>query len=124
MAAAPELLWQALKAIDNSRIDDYDEWLELLAAVKAASGGNESFFETVVMPWALSYTKNTPEIVRIKWESIHDSSLGAGYVDRVARRWGYRGPPLASDFATSRQKRNMNGSRHHSHYIGYRQSRL
>lgn len=98
MSSSPDLLWSALHCIDNSKIDGYDEWFDLLRAIKAACGGNDSFFEQVVMPWCLAYQRNTPDVVRTKWDSITDSHLGAGYVERVARKWGYTGPPITGDF--------------------------
>lgn len=98
MSSSPDLLWSALSCIDNSKIEGYDEWFDLLRAIKAACGGNDSFFEQIVLPWCLAYTRNTPDYVRAKWDSITDSHLGAGFVEREARKWGYAGPPITGDF--------------------------
>lgn len=83
-------LHEALHAIPVAALD-YDEWVALTAAYKAACGGSEAFFEDSYLPWALGYAGNDEEICRKKWESITDSAVGADYVYRVARGHGWVG---------------------------------
>lgn len=61
---------RALAALPNDR--SYDEWIMLLAAIKAGAGPEREgeAFE-LAMTWSLQWPDNTPEGVEAKWGSIH-----------------------------------------------------
>lgn len=96
-AVSLDALAVALRHIDCSKLE-YDPWMTIMRAIKAACGGQADFLAAVVVPWALAYPSNTPEIILEKLDGIADSELGATFLDRKAREGGYRGPPLAGDF--------------------------
>jgi hypothetical protein len=81
-------LADALRMIPNDC--DYDEWIKRLAAIKAGFGGSEEFYEAVV-DWSMQWGDNTPEVIREKWDSFHDSELGHRWVFGLARQHGYVG---------------------------------
>lgn len=83
-------LHEALHAIPVTDLD-YDEWLALTVAFKAACAGSEAFFEDSYLPWALGYPGNDEDVCRAKWDSITDATVGADHVYRVARGHGWMG---------------------------------
>jgi hypothetical protein len=85
MAMSLDTLKKAIGLIPCEEIYDRGEWLKVVIAAKAACGGSEEFYENVVLPWCLSYSKNTKDYVRRTWDSIYDAELGADYVYHVAR---------------------------------------
>lgn len=86
---------RALEAMPNNL--DYDAWLAMTAAVKAAFGGSEDGYD-VYERWSLQWPGNSPEMCRSKWDSISDAAVGADYVFAAARPYGFTGgisfPPL------------------------------
>jgi hypothetical protein len=83
-----EKLTKALNAIPCDSLS-YDEWMAILHAIKAACGDDHEFFVDVVLPWALRYQENTPEVVQAKWLSITTSTIGADYIYAKAREHGF-----------------------------------
>ncbi len=71
---------------------NYDAWMGAMHGLKAASGGDEEFFQDVVLPWCLRYPQNTPEIVRAKWDSISSSTVGDEYIYSLAAEHGFAKP--------------------------------
>lgn len=83
-------LAQAVRSIPNENLD-YDTWMRLTVAIKAACGGSDVFFDEVYLPWALRYETNTEDQVRTKWASFADSTVGADMVYSFAREYGFNG---------------------------------
>nr|CRH07965.1 Protein of unknown function. P-loop containing nucleoside triphosphate hydrolases [Candidatus Magnetococcus massalia] len=77
----------ALRSIPIEDLD-YDEWVKMIAAFKGAVGGDEAYYP-YLKEWCLEYAENTPEQIRSKWESIHDSEVGATCVFNRAKRDGW-----------------------------------
>jgi hypothetical protein len=80
-------LQDALAALPND-IEEYQEWMTFNHALKAALGGKEEHYH-VFEGWNLQWPENKPRYVREKWNSIHDSSVGAEYIYRCARKAGW-----------------------------------
>jgi hypothetical protein len=87
MATSIDTLRKAIELIPCEEIYDRSDWLKLVVAAKAGCGGNEEFYDKVVLPWCLRYQKNTKDDVSKLWNSINDAGLGADYVYRVAREY-------------------------------------
>lgn len=86
LMANVDMLEKALNLIPCEEIRDRSEWLKLMIAAKAGSGGDEEFFENVVLPWSLRYEANTEDYVRKTWASISEAELGPEYLFRIARQ--------------------------------------
>jgi D5 N terminal like len=89
-----DLLTRCVRAIDinSDRLADYDEWIRLLVAIKAACGGGRDFFLNVVWPWLEGNADNAGrgiEEMEAKWHSFTDSTLGADYVYQTAAEFGF-----------------------------------
>ena len=89
-----DLLKRAVEAIDinSPLIADYQTWINLLRAIKAACGGDEAFFTETVLPWLEGNADNTEkgvEWLEERWKSFSDSQLGAAYVFGVAAAFGF-----------------------------------
>ena len=84
-----DTLAAALKYIPNDL--PYDEFIKMTAALKSACAGSESFYP-IYEEWALQWPDNTPESVREKWDSIHDTSAGAGTIFHYAQKRGWVPP--------------------------------
>lgn len=82
-----DTLKKAIGLIPCEEIHDRGEWLTLIIAIKAGSGGNEEFYQDVVLPWCLQYKENTEGYVRGIWESIKDAELGADYIYNKVRKY-------------------------------------
>lgn len=87
---APSLgaIERALTAIENNV--DYDTWLKIGAAAKAAAGPEDEAeaFE-LWLTWSLTYGDNTPEQVQAKWHSLHPPyKVGWDYLQRFATEEG------------------------------------
>jgi hypothetical protein len=93
--AMPELFRRvagALMSIDCASITDYDDWIDIIIAAAGATGHDETFYRLVLEPWALAYPDNTPEIVRQKWDSIHETKIGWRALQKLARKHGWKDP--------------------------------
>src|SRR5271166_4543729 len=86
-AMSLDTLKKALELIPCEKIYERGEWFKLVVAAKAGCGGNEEFYEDVVLPWCLRYEKNTKDYVRKTWDSIKDAQLGADRIYGVAREY-------------------------------------
>jgi AAA domain len=88
-----ELLARCVRAIDinDEQLADYDAWIALLVAIKAAAGGDRDFFLNVVWPWLEGNAQNAYGIeeMEAKWNSFRDSRLGAEFVYRCAATFGF-----------------------------------
>jgi len=93
----PELVESALAALGNGDDVDYGEWMTRVHAVKAALGGDEEHY-SIYEEWCLLYPQNDPEIARAKWDSIHESTVGADYLYEMARLAGWPRWAEASGF--------------------------
>ena len=49
--------------------------MNMIVALKVASGGSEVFYDQVLVPWAAAVPEND-DILREKWESVTEASLG------------------------------------------------
>lgn len=101
-------LHDALQAIPVTELD-YDEWVAITAAYKAACASSEPFFHDSYLPWALGYGGNDEEVCRAKWDSIQDAALGADWIYRVARKAGWAGAeefdPIPEEVISPGQRR-------------------
>lgn len=86
MANDIDTLISALQAIPNDL--EYPEWIRLIAAYKAAVGGNDTYYP-FVEEWSLQWPDNTPEIVRQKWDSITHAQAGARTIFFEAKKRGW-----------------------------------
>ena len=89
-----ELLKRAVEAIDINAdvIKGYGEWINLLRAIKAACGGDQTFFTDTVLPWLAGNGRNVEkgtEWLEERWHSFTDSQLGADYVFGLAATFGF-----------------------------------
>jgi len=85
------VLAEAVAAIPCEQLD-YEQWISLTHAIKAASGGDEGFYADTYLPWCLRYPDNTEQIARAKWESIANSTIGWDYVRSIARQHDWQDP--------------------------------
>lgn len=86
MANDIDMLISALQAIPNDL--EYADWIRIMAAYKAAVGGDEAYYPAVE-DWSLQWPDNTPEIVRQKWNSITHAEAGAGTIFFEAKKRGW-----------------------------------
>jgi ribosomal protein S17E len=85
----PDLIRAALAAAGNDF--EYDGWIRMVAAIKAALGGDEAHYH-VYEDWCLSYPGNTAQIARAKWDSVKPPyRVGANYIYEQAEARGWRG---------------------------------
>lgn len=93
---------RALAGVPNEA--DYDTWLKVGAAVKAACG-SEADAEAldVWMDWSLQWPDNTPDVVLAKWESLRAPfAVGWEFLRRYAAEQGEgRGNGAASPLEAS-----------------------
>lgn len=93
---SPEAVADALRHLGNDL--DYDEWVKLGRAVKAALNEDETHY-SIFEEWCLAYPGNTPEIARAKWDSfMGPHRVGAAYVFETARRAGWSGYGAVASF--------------------------
>jgi putative DNA primase/helicase len=83
-------LAEALHAIPCEELD-YHDWIKTLAAAKGACGGDEDFYHDHVLPWSLKYSDNTDEVIREKWDSIHETMATAANLFATAKQHGWKG---------------------------------
>ncbi len=90
-----DLLARAVAAIDinSDKLADYDAWVTLFRAIKAACGGDMTFYTDNVEPWLMRNDANAASDGEArmleKWNSFHDSELGADYVFNTAAAFGF-----------------------------------
>lgn len=90
------MLADAVRAIDinHPMLADYDAWCALLRAIKAACGGDQTFFLETVFPWLMQNPENAAQAhpehwAQEKWNSFADSQLGKTYVFGIAAEFGF-----------------------------------
>jgi hypothetical protein len=93
LAKNMDLLARCVRAIDlnDDQLADYDTWIALLVAIKAACGGDRQFFDDVVLPWLLTNPANAEEYMEAKWNSLHYCQLGTEYLYAWGRKFGWGG---------------------------------
>jgi P4 family phage/plasmid primase-like protien len=77
--------WLAKCPCDSPQFADRDQWFNVVLALKAASGGDEAFFNDHVLPWAAVVDGNTEEYMQERWDSIYQSSFGWSYLLAVSQ---------------------------------------
>ena len=98
MASNLDTFKKAIQLIPCEEIADRGEWVKLLIAIKSGCGGNEEFYEDVVLPWCLRYEENTKDYVKKTWDSIKSAELGADAIYRTAREYDPTFPGEALDY--------------------------
>jgi len=84
-------LARALDAIECARLD-YNAWIGMLHALKAACGGDNAFLMDAIVPWSMQHAQAIdPQWVIGKWDTIDDSEIGAEHVFGTARNHGFSG---------------------------------
>lgn len=87
LAPSLDAIKAALNAIEN--VLDYDPWISISAAVKAAAGSDrdaDAFF--IWAPWSMSYPGNTLKDITAKWASFREPRAGWEYLRRYAIEHG------------------------------------
>ena len=87
LAPSTESAIDALRAIPCDELD-YDDWIRVTAAFKAATGGAEDARDAYV-DWSRAYADNTDEVAEAKWDSINDNALGGAWLFAKAAEWGF-----------------------------------
>src|SRR4029077_1535645 len=87
LAPTVEIALAALHAIPCDELD-YDDWIRVTCAFKAATGGTADAHD-VYVDWSLDYPTNDENDAEAKWESVQDSSLGANWLFTKAAEWGF-----------------------------------
>lgn len=87
LAASTESAIRALHAIPCAELD-YDDWIRVTAAFKAATGGADDARDAYI-EWARDYPDNTDEVAEAKWNSFNDSALGAKWLFAKAAEWRF-----------------------------------
>jgi hypothetical protein len=87
LAPSTEAAIRALHAIPCDELD-YDDWIRVTAAFKAATGGADDAHDAYI-DWSRAYPDNTDEVAKGKWESVRDSALGAAWLVAKAAEWGF-----------------------------------
>jgi putative DNA primase/helicase len=83
-------LERALKCIPCPALD-YNTWIKITHAVKAACRGDAAFFADVFLPWSLQYPDSGGEWIKAKWDSVSHSRIGAEWLYGTAREHGFTG---------------------------------
>ncbi len=96
-----EMLARAIAKIDINApaLSDYDSWINLLRAIKAACVGDHAFFIDTVWPWLQGNAGNVSkgiEWVEERWNSFRDSQLGARFVYQTAFPFDSRSGQMAT----------------------------
>jgi hypothetical protein len=103
-----ELVLEALVFLKNTadNFPTHDDFVRILAAIKAALGPQREEYYAQVLEWALGYVGNTEDYVRKVWDSIRDSSLGAEYLFQMARGFGFHGDAQTAAFPDDAEEAN------------------
>lgn len=97
--AAPSTaaLSAVISAIPNDRADvDYDTWIKIGMAIKAASEGSEEGY-IIWEEWSLQDPENTVEMVEYKWKTFDTDKIGWTWLTHQARPFGFRAAPWEFD---------------------------
>jgi hypothetical protein len=87
LAPSTESAIRALRAIPCNELD-YDDWIRVTAAFKAATGGADDAHDAYI-EWSLGYADNSDAAAEGKWNSINDAELGARWLFAKAAEWGF-----------------------------------
>jgi hypothetical protein len=87
LAPSVEVATEALNSIPCEELD-YDDWIRVTAAFKAATGGTAEAWDAYVN-WSLGYPGNDEGVADAKWESVQESALGANWLFAKAAEWGF-----------------------------------
>lgn len=90
-APRPELVLEALAAWANTpeHVATHDDFVQALAAIKAALGADAEEHFGAVEEWALGYDGNDADYVRKTWDSINDAAIGWEWLAGKARAGGF-----------------------------------
>ena len=92
------VLAEALCAIPCAELD-YQQWIGMLHAVKAACGGDPGFLFDVFIPWSMTHPQASDrEWIIEKWDTVHNSTIGAELIFGEARNHGWQGGSANSTF--------------------------
>lgn len=88
LAPSPDAIRRAMAALPNEV--DYDGWLKVGAALKAAAGPeHQADAYELFLDWSLKWPTNTPEGVEAKWESLRPPfKVGWDFLSRFATEHG------------------------------------
>src|ERR1051326_1513841 len=87
LAPSVGLAITALEAIPCEDLD-YDDWIRVTCAFKAATGGTIEAY-TAYVEWCLAYLYNDEDVADAKWESVADSALGWNWLCAKAAEWEF-----------------------------------
>ena len=100
-ASRPELVIEALEVWPNNAENNptHLDFVRAMAAIKSALGPKREDYYGDILKWALGYPKNDGKYVRSTvWDSIKDAEVGADWLFRRARPYGFFGD-AQDDFA-------------------------
>ena len=92
-----EMIKEALFHIPNtpdnqkSPATDYATFIKFVHAIKSALGGNEQHYG-IYYEWCSQWPDNSDKLIREKWDSIKNSSIGAEFIFREAEKLGWINP--------------------------------
>jgi hypothetical protein len=88
-----QLVLEALEYFRNTpeNLPTHDDFVQALAAVKAALGPDREEYYPDVEEWGLQYNGNDDEYVRRTWDSIKDAAVGWDWLVAQARKHGFSG---------------------------------
>jgi hypothetical protein len=89
-----DTLAEAVRAIDlnSDRFVDAAAWIPLVIAIKAASNGDQKFFDEVFCPWLVQRLENRAhgrEWAQTLWNVIRYATVGADFVYAWAASFGW-----------------------------------
>lgn len=106
-APDPRMVLEALQAWRNTpeNVPTHEDFVAVLAAIKASLGEAREDFYPIVLEWALEYDGNTEEYVRKIWDSIKDAAAGWSVLASRAHAAGYTGDAQV-DFADDDEEKD------------------
>jgi len=92
-ASRPELVIEALEKWPNNAETNplHGDFVRATAAIKAALGPKREDHYGHYLKWALGYPGNDGKYVRKTWDSVKDAEVGADWLFRQARQYGFVG---------------------------------
>ncbi len=87
-APSPELVLAALQKWRPEHMA-HDEYVQALAAIKAALGPHREDFKQIVLEWSPGVRATEDDQFEVRWNSIKDSALGWSWVAAQARASGF-----------------------------------
>ncbi len=74
--------------VTSPELSTYDEWATACVAIVTACGRDESFYDAF-QTWCAANPENDDQMIRGKWESVRESSIGWSYICALAHDHGY-----------------------------------